>query len=106
MRREITRAIANIDVRQSLPFGEGPGIIISWSDNQNDEHQLEIFDVVAAEEIAMDLTVCECMGDHFRNTYLVGFIRHELLRRAHDARQADMAEVRQVPRAFTGQDTR
>jgi hypothetical protein len=46
------------------------------------------------------------MGEYYRKTYLVGFIRHELLRRAQEARQADMAEVRQVPRSFIGQDTR
>ena len=106
MRPEITRAILNIDVRQSLPFGEGPDVIISWEDSAGDEHQLEIFDVAAAEEISRDLTASEVMGEHYRKTYLVGFIRHELLRRAHDVRQANQAEVRQVPRFFTAQDSR
>jgi hypothetical protein len=60
----------------------------------------------SAEEISRDLTASEEMGEYYRKTYLVGFIRHELLRRAQEARQADMAEVRQVPRSFIGQDTR
>ncbi len=106
MRQEITRAILKIDVRQSLPFGEGPGVIISWEDSAGDQHQLEIFDVAAAEEISMDMAASEVMGEHFRNIYLVGFIRHELLRRAHDVREANIGEVRQVPRIFTAQDER
>jgi hypothetical protein len=106
MAKTITRAICNIDVRQSLPFGDGPGMIISWDDSAGDHHQLEIFDVSAAEEIGADLTACKVMGDHFAITYLVGFIRHELLRRATDAHQADAAELIHIPRLFTEQDTR
>ncbi len=106
MRGEITRAILNIDVRQSLPFGEGPGVIISWEDSTGDHHQLEIFDVAAAEEISIDLVASDAMGEHFRNTYLVGFIRHEMLRRATDVRQSNAAELLQVPPIFTAQDER